>query len=141
MKKALCILLACCLLLGAAPLAIAADTVTVDAGWSVLLPASPTSYEQFAAEKLRSTLSEVFGKEVQTITQPEGRYIAVGAASKADVSAVGDNGYRIQVIDGNVHIGGTAQRGLQIGVYRFLETFRVAQNAADHPAREHGSGL
>jgi hypothetical protein len=123
MKKVLCAVLALCLLLSAAPLAAAANMLTIDASWAVLAPAAPTSYEAFAAEKLRSVLSEVFGKEVKTVTQAEEKYIAVGSASKADVSSVADNGYRIQVIDGCVQIGGTAQRGLQIGVYRFLEDF------------------
>ena len=123
MKKCICTLLIVCLLLSASPLAFAKSGITVDATWSILLPAAPTSYEQFAAEKLRSTLSEVFGEELQTVTSAEKNYIAVGAASAADVSAVADNGYSIQAIDGNIHINGTAQRGLQIAAYRFLEEF------------------
>ena len=123
MKKLICTLLVLCLLLTAAPLAFAADRITIDASWSVLAPASPTQQEAFAAEKLRSVLSEAFGKEIRTVTQAESNYIAIGSASQADVSAVAPNGYRIQAIGGNVHIGGTAQRGLQIGVYRFLEDF------------------
>ena len=123
MKRTICTILVCCLLLAAMPLAIAGNSITVDASWVILTPESPTAYEQFAAEKLRSALSEVFGKELQTVTAAESKFIAVGAASETDVSAVADNGYRIQAIDGNIHIGGTAQRGLQIAAYRFLEEF------------------
>ena len=123
MKKIVCAVLIVCLLLCAAPMALAKEKISVDASWSVLVPASPTSYESFTAEKLRSTLSEVFGADVRTVTEASGNYIAVGSASSADVSGVADNGYRIKVIDGNIHINGTAQRGLQIAAYRFLEEF------------------
>ncbi|MBR6314572.1 MAG: DUF4838 domain-containing protein [Clostridia bacterium] len=123
MKKSICVILVFCLLLSAAPLAFAGNNISVDASWVILTPEAPTSYETFAAEKLRSTLSEVFGTEVRTVTAADSKYIAVGAASQTDVSAVADNGYRIQAIDGNLHINGTAQRGLQIAAYRFLEEF------------------
>ena len=123
MKKSICVILVFCLLLSVAPLAFAGNNISVDASWVILTPEAPTSYETFAAEKLRSTLSEVFGTEVRTVTAADSKYIAVGAASQTDVSAVADNGYRIQAIDGNLHINGTAQRGLQIAAYRFLEEF------------------
>ena len=123
MKKMLCLLLCLGLLCASAPVAFAADTLTVDASWSILLPASPSSYETFAAEKLGNCLAEVFGKKPATITEPAGHYIVLGAASKTDVASIADNGYRIQVIDGSVHIGGTGVRGLQAGVCRFLEDF------------------
>lgn len=95
----------------------------MDKTWSVLLPEEPTAGESFAAEKLCACLGEVFGTAPQTVTAPTGRDIALGAAARTDVSELADNGYRIQVIDGGIHINGTGVRGLQTGVYRFLEEF------------------
>lgn len=124
MKKICSILLALVCLLAPAQAAFAQeDAVRIDAGWRILVPATPTSYETFAAEKLTQCLAEVFGAAPQTVTQADGQYIAVGAASAADTSALAENGYRIAVIDGNLHISGTGVRGLQAGVYRFLEEF------------------
>ena len=123
MKKALCLLLACGLLLGCVPVAAASDCIAIDKTWNILIPETPTAAETFAAEKLSSVLGEVFGEAPAIVSQAEKNYIALGAASDADVSGVADNGYRIQAIGGNVHIAGTAQRGLQIAVYRFLEEF------------------
>ena len=124
MKKACSILLALVFLLVPAQAAFAqADAVRIDAGWDILVPAEPTSYETFAAEKLSQCLAEVFGAAPQTVTQADGPCIALGAASAADASALAENGYRIAVIDGNLHISGTGVRGLQAGVYRFLEEF------------------
>ena len=123
MKKIICLAMALCLLFAAMPTAFAAQAITVDGSWVVLTPASPTSYETFAAEKLKIVLSEVFGTEIAVVTSASDKYIAVGAASQADVSEIADNGYRIQAIDGNVHINGTGVRGLQEGAYRFLEEF------------------
>ena len=123
MKKIISILLAVCMLFGALPLAFAKTGITVNATWSILVPASPTSYETFAANKLQSVLSEALGAEIPVVTDAAKKYIAVGSASAADVSKVAANGYRIQAIDGNIHIGGTGVRGLQCGAYRFLEEF------------------
>ena len=124
MKKLLSILLAGCMLAAFIPYSVAADNgVTVNSSWQILTSDSPTEYERFAAEKLQSCLSEVFGAEISIVSEAADHYIAVGGASSADVSAVAANGYRITVIDGNIHIGGTAQRGLQAGAYRFLEEF------------------
>ncbi len=123
MKKIVSVLLCFVLTASFVPLAFAANGLQVDGSWKILVPASPNAYESFAAEKLRSTLSQVFGTEVETATEASGRYIAVGSAAAVDLSEVAANGYRIRVIDGNVHIGGTGVRGLQAGVYRFLEEF------------------
>ncbi|MBQ7688321.1 MAG: DUF4838 domain-containing protein [Clostridia bacterium] len=124
MKKLLCAMLCGCMLLSSFVLAYASDgDLTVDAGWSVLIPAEPTAYESYAAERLSSGLSEVFGVQIPVVTSASGRYIALGAAAAADVSGVAVNGYRIAVLDGNIHIAGTGVRGLIAGVNRFLETF------------------
>ncbi len=124
MKKFLCLLLTLCMLAAAAPFSVAADAdVTVDGAWRILIPDSPTAYENYAAEKLQSCLGEVFGTEIPVVSEAADHYIALGGASRADVSDVAPNGYRITVIDGNIHIAGTAQRGLQAGAYRFLEEF------------------
>lgn len=124
MKKIVCAVLCLCCLFACMPAVSAADAdVTVDGTWSIRLPASPNAYERFAADTLRSALSQVFGVSVTAAANAAAPYIAVGAAAKADVSGMAANGYRIQVIDGCIHIDGTGQRGLQIGAYRFLETF------------------
>ena len=101
----------------------AAGSVVVDGSWSIRIPANPTAYERFAAEKLRVALCEVFSAPIQVSADAAPPYIALGEASKTDVSDLAENGYRIQVIDGNIHIGGTGARGLQVGAYRFLEIF------------------
>ena len=126
MKKGVCLFLSLCMLFASVPAAGAADApdvLAVDKTWTILLPEEPTPYEAFAAQKLSDCLAEVFGTAPETVTEPTGRDIAVGAASKTDVSGVADNGYRIQVLDGSIHIGGTGVRGLQAGAYRFLEEF------------------
>ncbi len=124
MKKLLSLTLASCLMCASLPVAgAAADALTVDATWKVLVPEAPTVYETFAAEKLVDCLAEVFGTAPETVTAPEEPYIALGSAALTDVSAVAGNGYRIQTIDGNIHVNGTGVRGLQTAVYRFLEEF------------------
>ena len=123
MKKWLCALLCVYLMFSIAPFASSADTVVVDGTWRILAPASPTAYEKFAAKKLCECLSDILDAQIETVTAADSHYIAVGSASRADLSDVADNGYRIETIDGNIHIGGTGVRGLQAGVYRFLEEF------------------
>ncbi len=124
MKKAISLILCAVLALGCMLPAFAADGgVTVDGTWSILVPAEPTSYESFAAGKLQSGLAEVFGNEIAVVSEPAGNYIAVGAASAIDPAGIADNGYRIKVIDGNIHLNGAGVRGLQVGAYRLLEEF------------------
>lgn len=123
MKKMTCFFLVCLLLLGALPLAGASNGIVIDKTWKILVPENPTTAERFAADKLASCLGEVFDAPIETVTRVDSKFIALGAASAADVSAVADNGYRIRAIGGNLHIDGTAQRGLQIAAYRFLEEF------------------
>ena len=125
MKKVLCCLLAVCMCLSFLPGAYAArdDAVTVDASWCVLIPEEPTDYERFTAGKLQTELSKVFGEEIAVTSSADENYIAVGGASALDVTEIADNGYRIAVLGGNVHMNGTGVRGLQIAAYRFLEQF------------------
>ncbi len=124
MKKFLSVLLVLCMCVSSAlPVFARGGAIILDGTWSILVPQEPTQYETFAAEKLRTELSAVFGTEPAVITSAQGSYIAVGSASQADVSELSVNGYRIQVIDGNIHIGGTGVRGLSDGAYRFLEEF------------------
>ena len=123
MKRTISVFLAILIIAAAVPFAGAADAVTVDGSWSILLPENPSSFERFAARKLSNCLGEVFGKTPEIVKAASGNHIAVGSASRADVSGLAENGYRIQVINGNIHIGGTGVRGLQAGVYRFLEEF------------------
>lgn len=127
MKKCISLLLSvlmCITVFLPAATAFAADgDLTIDAAWKILVPASPTSYETWAAEKLRSVISEALGAQIETVSSADSKYIAVGAASSADVSDVAVNGYRIQAIDGNLHLNGTGERGLQVGAVRLLEEF------------------
>ena len=123
MKRTISLILTVCLLIACAPFSFAAEVIAIDASIKILVPASPTPAENYAARLLREELGKVFGAAVETTTAPDGPYIAVGSASRADVSDVAVDGYRIQAIDGNIHIGGTGVRGLQCGVCRFLEDF------------------
>ena len=124
LKKLFSFLLCAGLLVCAVPFSLAAESaLKIDGTWTVLIPEDPTSYESYAAKLLSETLSEVFGAQVQTATRASGHYIAVGRASRADVSGVAVNGYRIQAIGGNVHIAGTGVSGVQSGACRFLEEF------------------
>ena len=123
MKRFLAAALSILLLLGTASFASAADDLVIDKTWQILLPENPTAAESFAAEKLRNCLGEVFGAQIEITSSAHEKVIAVGAAADCDVSGVADNGYRIVAKNGSIHINGTAQRGLQIAAYRFLEEF------------------
>ena len=141
MKKLLSVLLVICLCISFSLPAFAENSsITVDGSWSVLVPDGPSSYETFAAQKLSSELSAVLGTEIPVVSSANGKYIAIGSASRADVSKVAVNGYRIQTIDGNIHIGGTGVRGVQAGAYRFLEEFCkrkvYAYNCIEMPSAE-----
>ena len=123
MKKIISVVLAGVMLIAAMPLAFASGDIVIDKSWTILVPENPTTAESFAANKLKDCLSEVFDAEFSLSSSATEKYIAIGSASDCDVSSVAPNGYRIKAIDGNVHINGTAQRGLQIAAYRFLEEF------------------
>ncbi len=124
MKKSIAVVLTFCLCLSVLlPSFAAEDAIAVTADWHILIAQEATQYETFAAEKLQAELSKVFKEEIEITEMAEGNYIAVGSVARTDVSAVAVNGYRIQVIDGNIHIAGTGERGLQAGTYRFLEEF------------------
>lgn len=123
MKRFLAAALSILLLLGTVSFASAADDLVIDKTWQILLPENPTAAESFAAEKLRDCLGELFGAQIEVTSSAHEKVIAVGAAADCDVSGVADNGYRIVAKNGSVHINGTAQRGLQIAAYRFLEEF------------------
>ncbi len=124
MKKALCIFIAICITLTLAFTGAAADdAIKIDSGWSVLTGENPDSTESSAAKKLAETLSELFGKKIPCVSSADNKYIAVGSASKTDITEIEENGYRISAIDGNIHISGRGARGLYSGIYRFLEKF------------------
>ncbi|MBQ5969907.1 MAG: DUF4838 domain-containing protein [Clostridia bacterium] len=123
MKRTICILLTVLMLVLAVPLSFGASDVVIDAERAILIPAAPTDYERFAAEKLCEMLGDVFGCAPEITTEANDHYIALGAVSSADVGGMKANGYRIRAIDGNIHINGNGTRGLQIAVYRFMETF------------------
>ena len=122
MKKFLSVLLVSVLIASFALTAFAdSGDIAIDSSWSVLVSQQPSSYERFAARKISDELSTVFGKEIPIVNSADEKYIAIGSASSADVSEIAVNGYRIKVVDGNIHINGTGVRGLAAGAYRFLE--------------------
>ena len=124
MKKLLSVFIALVICTGLIAPAYAADNdIHIDKTWCVLVSASPSVYETFAAGRLSEILSEALGADIPVVSSAEDKYIAVGSASKADLSKTAENGYRITAAGGNVHIGGTGARGLQAGVYRFAEQF------------------
>ena len=104
MKKAICLILVGLLLFGAVPFAAASDSLVIDKTWKILVPETPTAAENFAAEKLASCLGEVFGEAPEIVSEADDSFIALGAASRADVTEVADNGYRIRAIDGNLYL-------------------------------------
>ncbi len=123
MKRTLALIMALLFAIGTVPAFAESCHILVDKEWKILVPENPTDAEQFAADKLKTCLGEVFGSEIETVTDADEKFIAIGSASSCDVDGIADNGYRIAVINGNIHINGTAQRGLQIAAYRFLEKF------------------
>ena len=123
MKRFLSVFLVLLLMASIVPIANAANEVSIDSTWEILVSESATASESSVVRELNDCLCEIFGTPLQTTTSPTGHDIVLGAASSVDVSEIAENGYRIQVIDGSVHIGGTGALGLKRGVLRFLEEF------------------
>ena len=123
MKRSISVFLLILMLVSIVPVTHAANAVSIDPTWTILVPESATASERKAALELSDRLGEVFGTPLRTVTSPSGHYIAIGTAGTADVSGVAENGYRILVIDESVHIRGTGALGPERGVLRFLEEF------------------
>ncbi len=124
MKKILAAILALCLAFSVIDccFAVSGDAV-VNGEWKILVPASPTEQETYAANTLSEKLNAVLGVKLPIVSAADKNFIAINSASGADVSGVAENGYVITVKNGSVYINGTGIRGTIAGVYRFLEEF------------------
>ena len=125
MKKFFAVTLALCLaVMSVAPaFASGEKDAVIDGTWKILVNSGDTAQVNYAAAKIQSVLSEALGTALPMVNSASEKYIAVGAAAECDIASVADNGYRIAVINGNVHINGTGTRGTVVGAYRFLEEF------------------
>lgn len=125
MKKMISLLLSMALIgcsAAAAFTAQAKNEITVDSSWSILIPASPTKQQSYAAEKLSEKLSEVLSCTVPVVSSASDKFIAIDSTDGEDVSSVKENGYIIKA-DKNIYINGTGKRGALYGSYRFLEEY------------------
>lgn len=125
MKKVLSVLLSFCLLSACAAPAFAAEPAdaVIDGSWKILVSPGDSAQVNYAAELIRSVFEQAIGQTLPIVSSADEKYIAVGLAAAADVSAVAPDGYRITVLNGNVHLKGTGQRGIVAGANRFVEEF------------------
>lgn len=125
MRKLLSVVLALCLVLCTVVPAFAADNtdVVIDGTWKLLVADYDTEQANYAVQKIQSVLSESLGQTLPIVSSASEKFIAVGAAADCDISGIADNGCRITVKNGNVHINGTGSRGVVVGAYRFAEKF------------------
>lgn len=115
-----------------------ADTNLIESGvsdYSIVIPASPQSCEQFAASELSNFLYDATGVRLPTVsdtsvTAASGKYISLGATSLReelapafDESELGYSGFRIVTEGDDVLISGANDNrsyGTLYGVYDFL---------------------
>lgn len=125
MKKLISFLLAVIFALGTVQIAYCAEPnneIVIDSSWSILIPASATKRQKYAAEKLGEKLSEVLSCTVPVVTSAFDKYIAIDSENGADVSSLKQNGYIISA-NKNIYINGSGKRGTLYGAYRFLEEY------------------
>ena len=99
--------------------------------YTVVIPASPGSYDQLAADFLVRFIGEATGVTIRQTTDAEeaGHMILVGAtvydteAVKAARLQIKDDGYAMLVDGGNLYVTGALDRGTLFGVYDFLEKY------------------
>lgn len=99
--------------------------------YTVVIPATPGSYDQLAADFLVRFIGEATGVTVRQTTDAEaaGHMILVGAtaydteAVKAARLQIKDDGYAMLVDGGNLYVTGALDRGTLFGVYDFLEKY------------------
>lgn len=100
--------------------------------YSILIPAAPSTQEQKAADDLAQWLAEMTGARFGVVREhgasPEGKVISVGktdllASSGSPIAEaeLGDEGYGIDQIEGNLFLAGGATRGIINAVYALLE--------------------
>ena len=96
--------------------------------YTVVIPATPDSYDQLAADFLVRFIGEATGVTVRQTTDAESaaHMILVGTtaydteAVKAARAEVKDDGYAMLVDGGNLYVTGALDRGTLFGVYDFL---------------------
>ena len=99
--------------------------------YTVVIPATPGSYDQLAADFLVRFIGEATGVTVRQTTDAESaaHMILVGTtaydteAVKAARAEVKDDGYAMLVDGGNLYVTGALDRGTLFGVYDFLEKY------------------
>ena len=99
--------------------------------YTVVIPATPGSYDQLAADFLVRFIGEATGVTVRQTTDAEasGHMILVGAtafdtdAVKTARSEIKNDGYAMLVDGGNLYVTGVLDRGTLFGVYDFLEKY------------------
>lgn len=94
---------------------------------TIVIPAVPTKTEEYAATELASYLTRMSSHPFIITSVPQGNCIAIGRAVSAigftPDTDLGDDGFQIQSVDGNIAITGSKDRGTLYGVYGFLEDF------------------
>ena len=99
--------------------------------YTVVIPVSPGSYDQLAADFLVRFIGEATGVTVRQTTDAESaaHMILVGTtaydteAVKAARAELKDDGYAMLVDGGNLYVTGALDRGTLFGVYDFLEKY------------------
>lgn len=99
--------------------------------YTVVIPASPGSYDQLAADFLVRFIGEATGVTVRQTTDAEAsdHMILVGTtaydtdAVKSARSEIKNDGYAMLVDGGNLYVTGALDRGTLFGVYDFLEKY------------------
>ncbi len=105
------------------------NAVSLDkiAGYTVYYPQQPNPQEKYAAEELAAFLGRIYGSEFKAMPEPgsiDGPFISVGntrlAGRAGIVSPIREQGYKLEVRDGNLYIAG-GTRGILYGVLALLE--------------------
>lgn len=114
--------------------------------FTVVVPASPTPYDQQAADFLVRFIGEATGVTVKQTTDAESaeHMILVGTtaydteAVKAARAEVKDDGYAMLVDGGNLYVTSALGRGTLFGVYDFLEKYLGVRmyGGVTHPEKQ-----
>ena len=99
---------------------------------AIVLPATPCSVEEFAAEELRDYVRKISGAElpIQREATPGHYPIYIGAAAREQLAgfdwpALGPEGFLLRSGLGGAYIAGQEALGALYGVYTLLERFGV----------------
>ncbi len=126
MRRMISVVLACVMCLSA--LTLSAFAEDDEESWTVVISASASAVESYAARTLQRYLSQITGADAALVTDETAagaNEIVVGATARrdVDVSGLADGGYRILSENGTVYIAGSGSRGNIYGVYGFLEKY------------------